>query len=98
MLSNTERLRRTGDMIEESYQITIESERVGMTVMDDLQQDREKIQRTQRRVRCIHRNGLYENCVTLVFLGPVGRGNGAFDPLQIPQILKYIGFQVCNTM
>lgn len=52
MLSNTDRLRRTGDMIEESYQITIESERVGMTVMDDLNQDREKMQRSQRRVRC----------------------------------------------
>ena len=53
MLSNSDRLRRTGDMIEESYQITIESKRVGMSVMDNLSQDREKIQRSQRRVRCI---------------------------------------------
>ena len=53
LLSNTERLRRTGDMIEESYQITIDSERVGMSVMDDLSRDREKIQRSQRRVSCV---------------------------------------------
>ena len=53
MLSNSDRLRRTGDMIEESYQITIESERVGMSVMDDLNRDREKIQQSQRRVSSV---------------------------------------------
>ena len=51
LLGNNDRLRRTGDMIEESHKITIESERIGMEVMDDLQRDREKIQRSQRRLR-----------------------------------------------
>ena len=53
LLSNSDRLRRTGDMIEESYQITIDSERVGMSVMDDLNRDREKIQQSQRRVSSV---------------------------------------------
>jgi vesicle transport through interaction with t-SNAREs protein 1 len=51
LLSNTDRLGRTGEMIDESYRITIESERVGMSVMDNLQQDRDKIQRTRRRLQ-----------------------------------------------
>ena len=51
LLTNSDRLRRTGDMIEESYQITIESERVGMSVMDDLSRDREKILLSRRRLQ-----------------------------------------------
>ena len=43
-------------MIEESHKITIESERIGMEVMDDLQRDREKIQRSQRRVSHVYFN------------------------------------------
>lgn len=62
LLSNSDRLRRTGDMIEESYQITIESERVGMSVMDDLSRDREKILQSRRRVSWVVDEVVREIC------------------------------------
>ena len=51
LLSNTDRIQRTSDRLDEGYRITQETEEIGLGIMDNLQRDRETIQRMRGRVR-----------------------------------------------
>ncbi|XP_075468002.1 vesicle transport through interaction with t-SNAREs homolog 1A isoform X5 [Ascaphus truei] len=51
LLDNTERLERSSRRLEAGYQIAVETEQIGQDVLENLSQDREKIQRARERLR-----------------------------------------------
>lgn len=51
LLDNTERLERTGNHLEEGYKICVETEQIGVDIMNNLQRDREVIERARDRTR-----------------------------------------------
>ncbi|XP_066457525.1 vesicle transport through interaction with t-SNAREs homolog 1A isoform X4 [Eleutherodactylus coqui] len=51
LLDNTERLERSSRRLEAGYQIAVETEQIGQNILEDLSQDREKIQRARDRLR-----------------------------------------------
>ncbi|XP_056386354.1 vesicle transport through interaction with t-SNAREs homolog 1A isoform X2 [Hyla sarda] len=51
LLDNTERLERSSRRLEAGYQIAVETEQVGQNILENLSQDREKIQRARDRLR-----------------------------------------------
>ncbi len=51
MLDNTSRLNKTSDQIEDGYRIAKETESIGMDIIDNLQTDRETLNRIRGRVR-----------------------------------------------
>ncbi|XP_053306187.1 vesicle transport through interaction with t-SNAREs homolog 1A isoform X4 [Spea bombifrons] len=51
LLDNTERLERSSRRLEAGYQVAIETEQVGQSILENLSQDREKIQRARERLR-----------------------------------------------
>lgn len=51
LLDNTERLERSSRRLEAGYQIAVETEQIGQSVLENLSQDREKIQRARDRLR-----------------------------------------------
>ncbi|KAM8924469.1 vesicle transport through interaction with t-SNAREs homolog 1A isoform 2-T2 [Pelodytes ibericus] len=51
LLDNTERLERSSRRLEAGYQVAIETEQVGQNILENLSQDREKIQRARERLR-----------------------------------------------
>lgn len=51
LLSNTDRIQRTSDRLDEGYRIAQETEEIGLGIMDNLQRDRETIQRMRGRLR-----------------------------------------------
>ncbi|XP_071985390.1 vesicle transport through interaction with t-SNAREs homolog 1A isoform X2 [Engystomops pustulosus] len=51
LLDNTERLERSSRRLEAGYQIAVETEQVGQNILENLSQDREKIQRARERLR-----------------------------------------------
>ncbi|KAM4636508.1 vesicle transport through interaction with t-SNAREs homolog 1A isoform 4-T4 [Discoglossus pictus] len=51
LLDNTERLERSSRRLEAGYQIAVETEQIGQNVLENLNQDREKIQRARERLR-----------------------------------------------
>ncbi|KAM5131752.1 vesicle transport through interaction with t-SNAREs homolog 1A isoform 1-T2 [Mantella aurantiaca] len=51
LLDNTERLDRSSRRLEAGYQIAVETEQVGQNILENLSQDREKIQRARERLR-----------------------------------------------
>ncbi|XP_015761740.1 PREDICTED: vesicle transport through interaction with t-SNAREs homolog 1A-like [Acropora digitifera] len=51
LLDNTERLERTGNNLEEGYKICVETEQIGVDIMNNLQRDREVIERARDRTR-----------------------------------------------
>ncbi|XP_015670085.1 vesicle transport through interaction with t-SNAREs homolog 1A [Protobothrops mucrosquamatus] len=50
LLDNTERLERSSRRLEAGYQIAVETEQIGQDILENLSQDREKIQRSRDRV------------------------------------------------
>ncbi|KAM9325258.1 vesicle transport through interaction with t-SNAREs homolog 1A isoform 1-T1 [Gastrophryne carolinensis] len=51
LLDNTERLERSSRRLEAGYQIAVETEQIGQNILENLSQDREKIQRARERLR-----------------------------------------------
>eukprot|EP00058_Branchiostoma_floridae_P010661 XP_002596149.1 hypothetical protein BRAFLDRAFT_203166 [Branchiostoma floridae] len=51
LLDNTERLERSGRKLEAGYRMAVETEQVGADILENLHQDREKIQRSRDRLR-----------------------------------------------
>ncbi|XP_073540827.1 vesicle transport through interaction with t-SNAREs homolog 1A isoform X2 [Phyllobates terribilis] len=51
LLDNTEMLERSSRRLEAGYQIAVETEQVGQNILENLSQDREKIQRARDRLR-----------------------------------------------
>ncbi|XP_039208598.1 vesicle transport through interaction with t-SNAREs homolog 1A isoform X2 [Crotalus tigris] len=51
LLDNTERLERSSRRLEAGYQIAVETEQIGQDILENLSQDREKIQRSRDRLR-----------------------------------------------
>nr|DBA14823.1 TPA: hypothetical protein GDO54_004106 [Pyxicephalus adspersus] len=51
LLDNTERLERSSRRLEAGYQIAVETEQIGQNILENLNQDREKIQRARERLR-----------------------------------------------
>ncbi len=51
MLGATEKLEKTTDRLDEGYRIAQETEEIGLDIMDNLNRDRETIQRMRGRVR-----------------------------------------------
>lgn len=50
MLNGSEKLSKTSDRLDEGYRIAQETEEIGLGIMDNLQRDRETIQRMRGRV------------------------------------------------
>ena len=61
LLENTDRIQRTSDRLDEGYRIARETEEIGLGIMDNLQRDRETIQRMRGRVRETVSNGVMNN-------------------------------------
>ncbi|XP_026526493.1 vesicle transport through interaction with t-SNAREs homolog 1A isoform X1 [Notechis scutatus] len=51
LLDNTERLERSSRRLEAGYQIAVETEQIGQDILENLNHDREKIQRARDRLR-----------------------------------------------
>lgn len=51
LLDNSERIERTGNRLADGYRTILETETIGATVLQDLSEQREKIQRSRSRVR-----------------------------------------------
>ncbi|XP_077866012.1 vesicle transport through interaction with t-SNAREs homolog 1A-like isoform X2 [Saccoglossus kowalevskii] len=51
LLDNTERLDRTSRRLEQGYAIAVETEQLGADILDNLQDDRRKIERARDRLR-----------------------------------------------
>lgn len=51
LLDNSERIERTGNRLADGYRTILETEQIGATVLQDLSQQREQIQRSRARVR-----------------------------------------------
>ncbi|KAM4703564.1 vesicle transport through interaction with t-SNAREs homolog 1A isoform 2-T2 [Rhinophrynus dorsalis] len=51
LLDNTERLERSSRRLEAGYQVAVETEQIGQEILENLNQDREKIQRARERLR-----------------------------------------------
>ncbi|XP_018425613.1 PREDICTED: vesicle transport through interaction with t-SNAREs homolog 1A isoform X2 [Nanorana parkeri] len=51
LLDNTEMLERSSRRLEAGYQIAVETEQIGQNILENLSQDREKIQRARERLR-----------------------------------------------
>ncbi|NP_001072230.1 vesicle transport through interaction with t-SNAREs homolog 1A [Xenopus tropicalis] len=51
LLDNTERLERSSRRLEAGYQVAVETEQIGQNILENLNQDREKIQRARERLR-----------------------------------------------
>ncbi|XP_075698882.1 vesicle transport through interaction with t-SNAREs homolog 1A isoform X1 [Rhinoderma darwinii] len=51
LLDNTERLDRSSRRLEAGYQVAVETEQIGQDILENLNQDREKIQRARDRLR-----------------------------------------------
>lgn len=51
LLDNSERIERTGNRLADGYRTILETEQIGATVLQDLAEQREQIQRSRARVR-----------------------------------------------
>lgn len=51
LLDNSERIERTGNRLADGYRTILETETIGATVLQDLSEQREKIQRSRSRLR-----------------------------------------------
>lgn len=50
LLDNSERIERTGNRLADGYRTILETEQIGATVLQDLSEQREQIQRSRARV------------------------------------------------
>ncbi|PZC74204.1 hypothetical protein B5X24_HaOG208194 [Helicoverpa armigera] len=57
LLDNTERLERTGRALTDGYRVVLETEQIGAAVLQDLNLQRETIQRSRGRVKRLERTG-----------------------------------------
>lgn len=53
LLDNSDRIERTGKKLTEGYRILVETEQIGLNVQNDLNLQRETIQRSRNRVSII---------------------------------------------
>lgn len=51
LLDNTERVERSGRQLEEGYKMCVETEQIGVDIMNNLHRDREVIERARERTR-----------------------------------------------
>lgn len=56
LLDNTERLERSGRQLEEGYKMCVETEQIGVDIMNNLHRDREVIERARERTRGTDKN------------------------------------------
>lgn len=56
LLDNTERLERTGRQLEEGYKMCVETEQIGVDIMNNLHRDREVMERARERTRGTDKN------------------------------------------
>lgn len=56
LLDNSERIERTGKKLEDGYRIILETQDIGNHVMEDLDHQRETIQKSRSRVSFNHKN------------------------------------------
>lgn len=56
LLDNTERLERSGRQLDEGYKMCVETEQIGVDIMNNLQRDREVIERARERTRGTDKN------------------------------------------
>lgn len=56
LLDNTERLERTGTQLEEGYKMCVETEQIGVDIMNNLHRDREVMERARERTRGTDKN------------------------------------------
>lgn len=56
LLDNTEKLERSGRRLEEGYKMCVETEQIGVDIMDNLHRDREVIERSRERLRGTDQN------------------------------------------
>lgn len=56
LLDNTERVDRSGRQLEEGYRMCVETEQIGVDIMNDLHRDREVIERARDRTRATDKN------------------------------------------
>ena len=56
LLDSTSRLEKTSDRLDEGYRIAQETEEIGLEIMDNLQRDRETIDRMRGRVSLLYRS------------------------------------------
>lgn len=72
LLDNSERIERTGRRLEDGYRTVLETEGIGATVLQDLAQQRETLQRSRARVnRNLFKNefnGFIGLCLYFIFL------------------------------
>lgn len=54
LLDNSERLERTGNYLKDGYRVVLETEQIGNQVLQDLNDQRETIQRARGRVRKVY--------------------------------------------
>lgn len=54
MLDSTTRLSKTSNQLEEGHRIALETEQIGLDIMDNLQKDRETIQKARARVSVLY--------------------------------------------
>ncbi|CAH3133350.1 unnamed protein product [Porites lobata] len=56
LLDNTERLERSGRQLEEGYKMCVETEQIGVDIMNNLHRDREVMERARERTRGTDKN------------------------------------------
>ncbi|XP_058949132.1 vesicle transport through interaction with t-SNAREs homolog 1A [Pocillopora verrucosa] len=56
LLDNTERVERSGRQLDEGYRMCVETEQIGVDIMDNLHRDREVIERARERTRATDKN------------------------------------------
>ncbi|CAH3174676.1 unnamed protein product [Porites evermanni] len=56
LLDNTERLERSGRQLEEGYKMCVETEQIGVDIMNNLHRDREVMERARDRTRGTDKN------------------------------------------
>jgi len=56
LLDNTERVERSGRQLEEGYKMCVETEQIGVDIMNNLHRDREVIERARERTRGTDKN------------------------------------------
>lgn len=60
LLDNSERIERTGNRLADGYRTILETEQIGTTVLQDLSEQREKLQRSRARVRFVESGGKFK--------------------------------------
>lgn len=54
LLENTERVAKSGDRLQSGLKVALQTEEVGGSILNDLSEQREKLQRSRNRVSTFH--------------------------------------------